>query len=87
MPQALTPQESAVLSAAQMDWRIDTPALARATGLKSHTVSYALKRIYEKKVARPFVMYNIHRVGLTDYCVFFNIQVTSKRIRDTALSY
>ncbi len=70
-----------------MDWRLDVPALAKITGLKTHTVSYALKRVFEKKVARPFVLYNIHRVGLTDYCVFFNVQGNSKKVRDTVLSY
>jgi|GEM_PF-3880802 len=87
MTQLLTEPEMAVLAATQMDWRLDIPELSRLTGLKSHTVNYALKRIYEKKVAKPFILYNIHRVGLTDYCVFFNIQGTSKKIRDTVLTY
>ncbi|MFN4896744.1 MAG: Lrp/AsnC family transcriptional regulator [Pseudomonadota bacterium] len=87
MRNSLTAQEERVLAAAQMDWRQDVPTLARATGLKAHAVTYALKRIDEKRVARPFVMYNIHRVGLTDYCVFFNVQGSSKKIRDTVLRY
>lgn len=50
MRHSLTPQECAVLAAAQMDWRLDVPALAKITGLKTHTVSYALKRVFEKKL-------------------------------------
>lgn len=87
MKHTLTPQEQQVLSAAQMDWRQDVPTLARATGLKPHAVTYALKRIHEKRIARPFVMYNIHSIGLTDYCVFFSVQGSSKKIRDTVLRY
>jgi DNA-binding Lrp family transcriptional regulator len=87
MNQQLTGPEISVLVASQMDWRLDTPALSRITGLKSHTINYAAKRIYEKKIARPFVMYNIHRVGLTDYCVFFNIQSSSNKCRETVLNF
>ena len=84
---SLTPQERKVLSAAQTDWRLDVPALAKLTGLRAHSVTYALKRLHDKKVMRPFVMYNVHNLGLTDYCVFFNVQGSGKRIRDTVLTY
>jgi DNA-binding Lrp family transcriptional regulator len=87
MKNLLTQQEQLVLAAAQMNWQHDVPTLARLTGLKPHAVTYARKRIFEKRVARPFVMYNIHRIGLTDYCVFFNVQGNSKKIRDTVLRY
>jgi DNA-binding Lrp family transcriptional regulator len=83
----LTPQERKVLSAAQTDWRLDVPAIVKLTGLRAHSVTYALKRLHEKKVMRPFVMYNIHSLGLTDYCVFFNVQGSGTRIRDTVLKY
>lgn len=87
MKQVLSAAEGAVLSAMQMDWRLDVPALARATCLRPHVVVYALKRLRERKIMRPFLMCNIHAVGLTDYCCFFNVQGAGKRIRDRVLQY
>lgn len=84
---SLTPQERRVLSVAQTDWRLDVPALAKMTGLRAHSVTYALKRLHDKEVMRPFVMYNIHNLGLTDYCVFFNVQGSGRQVRDRVLSY
>jgi len=83
----LTPHERKVLSYLQSDWRLDVPEIAKATGLRTHAVSYALKKLSDKKVMRRFVMYNIHALGLTDYCVFFNVQGAGKRIRDAVLTY
>jgi DNA-binding Lrp family transcriptional regulator len=83
----LTPHERKVLSYVQSDWRLDVPEIAKATGLRTHAVSYALKKLSDKKVMRRFVMYNIHALGLTDYCVFFNVQGSGKRIRDCVITY
>jgi DNA-binding Lrp family transcriptional regulator len=87
MKDPLTPQERKVLSCMQMDWRLDVPELAKLTGLRSHVVSYALRKLKERKLSRRFVMYNIHALGLTDYCIFFNVHGTGKRIRDSVISY
>lgn len=87
MREILSTAERKVLSAIQMDWRLDVPEIVRATGLRSHAVTYALKRLREKKIMRPFVMYNIHALGLTDYCVFFNVQGAGKRVRDKVIQY
>lgn len=83
----LTPHEQKVLSYVQSDWRLDVPEIAQATGLRPHSVTYALKRLRDKKIMRRFVMYNIHALGLTDYCVFFNVQGSGKRIRDSVIAY
>jgi DNA-binding Lrp family transcriptional regulator len=83
----LSSAERKVLSAMQMDWRLDVPAIARVTSLRPHVVTYALKQLRDKRVMRPFVMYNIHALGLTDYCVFFNVQGSGKRVRDKVLQY
>jgi DNA-binding Lrp family transcriptional regulator len=83
----LTPHERKVLSFLQGDWRLDVPEIAKATGLRPHSVSYAIKKLKDKKVMRRFVMYNIHALGLTDYCVFFNVQGSGKRVRDCVLSH
>jgi DNA-binding Lrp family transcriptional regulator len=87
MKDILSSAERKVLSAMQMDWRLDAPAIAKATALRPHVVTYALKQLRDKKIMRPFVMYNIHALGLTDYCVFFNVQGSGKRIRDKVLQY
>jgi DNA-binding Lrp family transcriptional regulator len=87
MKEILSPAERKVLSVMQMDWRLDVPALAKATNLRPHIITYALKRLQERKIVRPFVMYNIHALGLTDYCVFFNVTGSGKRLRDRVLQY
>lgn len=87
MKDGLSSAERKVLSAIQMDWRLDIPAISKLTHLRPHVVTYALKKLRDKRVMRPFVMYNIHALGLTDYCVFFNVQGSGKRIRDKVIQY
>lgn len=79
--------ERKVLAVLQMDWRQDVPTIAQITELSARSVSHALKRLRERDIMRPFVLFNQHALGLTDYCVFFNVLGLGEKVRDKVLEY
>lgn len=67
----LTEKESLVIAALEL--RADAPmALVRKeSGLRDHTIRYALRSLIERNVITPLPFINLHRLGLTVYSIFF----------------
>lgn len=74
MTQQLTERERKILSVVQLNARATAQELARRSRTRVHTIHYALKRLTERKVIRPFTVVNPHILGLTDYCVFLRTE-------------
>lgn len=78
----LTPHESTVAGAVQLDSLQSVASVAGRTSLKPHTVVYSLKRLRERGIIIPFLMLNPHRFGFTDYCLFIRIEGAASRVRE-----
>jgi len=68
----VTTLQQKVLSAIQLESGLSIERISERTGLPNHSIQYALARLKEEKVIRPFLVLNIHKLGLTDYCLFLN---------------
>ena len=69
----LSDKEANVLAAVEL--RADAPMalLRKESGLREHTVRYALRSLIERKVITPLPFINLHRLGLTIYSIFFTV--------------
>lgn len=69
----LSDKEAAVV--ASIELRADAPmtTLRKESGLREHTIRYALRSLIERKVITPIPFINLHRLGLTVYSIFFTV--------------
>lgn len=67
MALSLTPNERIVAFAAQFRARASVSELSTATGLRAHTVRYALDRLLERKILQPYSFIDIEGIGYTAY--------------------
>lgn len=68
----LTNNQQTVLSAIQLESDLSIEKIGKRTGLANHSIQYALAKLKAEKVVQAFLMLNIHKFGLTDYCLFLN---------------
>ena len=82
----LTDKEAAVL--ASVDLRADAPIglIRRASGLREHTVRYALRALIDRKVITPLPFVNLHRLGFTVYTLFFTIGGQNRGTHEALIS-
>jgi DNA-binding Lrp family transcriptional regulator len=78
----LTAREKKILSAAQLNARASAQEIARLAATKIHSVHYVLNRSLERKIVKPFMVINPHKLGLTDYCVFFRTEGAARGARE-----
>lgn len=69
----LTEKEATVL--ASIELRADAPMklLQKESGLREHTIRYALRSLINRKVITPLPFINLHRLGFTIYSLFFTV--------------
>jgi DNA-binding Lrp family transcriptional regulator len=69
----LTEKEATVLASVEL--RADAPmtVLRKESGLREHTIRYALRSLIQRKVITPIPFINLHRLGLTVYSLFFTV--------------
>ncbi len=77
----LSERDELILSYAQLDARLSSEQLAHKLKLRPHTIQRALKSLIERKIITPYVLINPHALGLTDYCIFFNLTGLSDNSR------
>lgn len=82
----LSAQEIKVLTAINKLGAAPIQKLADQSGLKSHTVRYALDGMIERKALAPFCGFNISAIGLTSYLVYFSFKSASPADEAQAIS-
>src|SRR4051812_10094479 len=83
----LSENERKVLSVVLHDSRQSVAALSKKLNMRHHKVVYVLKALRERQVIRPYLLTNPHALGLTDYCIFFNISGEERRARTKVIEY
>jgi len=81
----LSSPEIKVLSAINKLGAVSIQTLADESGLKSHTVRYALGGMIERKALAPFCGINIFGIGLTPYLVYFSFKAASHADEERAI--
>jgi len=81
----LSDKERIVLAAAEL--RADAPIseLRKDTGLREHTIRYALRRIIQRKVATPIPLINLQVLGMTVFNIFFSVGAEKRATKDALL--
>ncbi len=71
------------LIAGALQFRRDEPvaSIAKQLGLRTHQVQYALSRLLQSKVLRPWVYINPFALGMEEYEVLFTLGAASKRVK------
>ena len=69
----LSDKEKAILSVIQLDASLSNAEIAKRTGLWEHIVAYHIKYLQESRIIHPTVFVNIHKLGLSEYSVYFSI--------------
>lgn len=83
----LSQSDCKVLSAAQGDFRLSTKELSKITNTRHYTIGYSLRRLKEQGIIKPYILTNIHVLGLTDYCIFFNYIGEERNARQKIIKF
>lgn len=81
----LSPHEIKVLSAINKLGAAPVQKLADESGIKPHTVRYALDGMIERKALTPFCALNIAAIGLKAYLVYFSFKSASHAEEEHAI--
>lgn len=81
----LSSTDGKLLAALQLRADATVPTLTRFTGLRAHTVHYAIKRFTERKMIRPWPFLDPYRLGFTEYQFYFALAPSSPGVRTRVL--
>lgn len=82
----LSDKEAAVLASAEFRAQDPVENFRKETGLRDHTVRYALRRLIERKVIHPVPFINLHRLGYTVYTVMFSAAADRRSSKENLLN-
>lgn len=83
----LSEKESSVIGAVELKPDISLKSIRRSTGLREHTIRYALKRLEDRKVITKIPLVNLHRLGLITFNVFFSLSAHKREARQAVLKF
>jgi DNA-binding Lrp family transcriptional regulator len=69
----LSSKEATVLACTELRTGASMALLQKESGLREHTIRYALRALLARKVITPMPFINLHRLGLTVYSLFFTV--------------
>jgi len=78
-------KELAVISAAEFKAQDPVVNYRKLTGLREHTIRYALKSLSDRKVIQAVPFINLHRLGYTVYTVMFSAAADRRASKETLL--
>ncbi len=81
----LSPKEATALAAAELRPQASMKLLRKESGLREHTLRYALHRLQTRGVCTPLPFINLHRLGFTILNVFFSVGSQRKATNDALL--
>ncbi len=81
----LTDKERVVLAAAELQVEAPMPLLRKETGLREHTIRYALRRLIQREVATPIPLVNLQILGHTIFNIFFSVGAEKRSARQGLL--
>lgn len=77
----LTDKERVVLAAADLQAEAPMPVLRKETGLREHTIRYAMRRLIQREVATPIPLVNLQLLGHTIFNIFFSVGAEKRSTR------
>lgn len=85
MTMRLSEKEAVVL--ASCDLRADAPLslLKKETGLREHSIRYALRSLMQKDVIKPVALINTYKLGYANYNFYFSLCSQKKAIKASLL--
>ena len=83
----LTEKEALVIGALELRPDTSIAKVRRETGLREHTIRYAVKRLEERKVIARIPLVNLHRLGLVTFNVFFSLSAQRRETRAAVLAF
>src|SRR4051812_23428884 len=83
----LSATDRLILSAVHLDADRPISAISRLTGVRAHTVQYALASMRESGLIRRRPVIDVHRLGFAQYAFFLNVRLTSAGARERLLGF
>lgn len=81
----LSQKEATALAAAELRPQAPIKLLRKESGLREHTIRYALHRLQMRGVCVPLPFINFHRLGYTILNVFFSVGAQKRSIHEAVL--
>lgn len=81
----LSDKERLVLAAAELRAEAPVELLRKETGLREHTIRYAMRRLQQREVALPVPLVNLQILGHTIFNVFFSVGALKRATRQALL--
>ncbi len=81
----LTEKEAAVIASIELRANAPMSLLRKESGLREHTIRYALRALIDRKVLAPLPFINLHRLGLTVYSLFFTVGGEKRGAHDSLI--
>lgn len=81
----LSDKERLVLAAAELRAEAPVELLRKETGLREHTIRYAMRRLQQREVALPVPLVNLQILGHTIFNVFFSVGALKRATRHALL--
>lgn len=82
----LTDKELQILSLVELNADQPTTKLQKLTGLRSHTIHYALHKLETAGIIRRVPFINMHVLGYQDYAIYFSLAALDQHKRDDLIS-
>ena len=76
-----------MLALTQFSARMSVPEISKGTGLRTHTIHYALGRLHEREIIRPWAFINLYALGYEEYEIFFSLGADSDRAKEKLLRF
>lgn len=81
----ISEQDGLVLASAELRAREAVSIFRKETGLREHSIRYALRRLNERGVITPIPVINMHRIGITIVNVFFSVGAQRSNAQESLL--
>lgn len=83
----LSDKESAVLASIELDVEKPIEKIRKETGLREHTIRYAIHSLKERGIILPCPFIDINALGLTIFNIFFSTGLQSSKAKDELAKY
>ena len=79
----LTDKERKVLACVELQADMPIDQVRKQSGLRDHTIRYALKRLEERGIIQKIPVVNLSVMGFTMHNIFFSLSAESSRQKNS----
>ena len=77
----LSEQEMAVVSSLELRAELPIKNVRKETGLRDHSIRYALGKLEQREIARKVPVINVQRMGYAMHNIYFSLSSDNKHLK------